>query len=113
MEGYDVIIGYRADDSYFSFARTFLANGMTVQQLERAMRLGKLGEQAVIISEKAFQALLFDGAERADGSLYYPLRTERDRRAREGLRSEILSETMEGLFLTDLMRGREYHGNHG
>lgn len=39
----DVIIGYRADDSYFSFARAFLENRISLGQLERAMKLGGLG----------------------------------------------------------------------
>ena len=44
---YDVIKGYRADDSYFSFASAFLNNTISLQQLEKAMLLGKLGEQIV------------------------------------------------------------------
>ncbi|MBQ8040804.1 MAG: DUF3990 domain-containing protein, partial [Lachnospiraceae bacterium] len=40
---YDVIKGYRADDSYFSFATAFLNNTISLSKLEKAMRLGKLG----------------------------------------------------------------------
>lgn len=36
---YDVIIGYRADDSYFTFAKSFVSNGISLQQLQLAMRL--------------------------------------------------------------------------
>lgn len=43
VNAYDLIIGYRADDSYFDFAASFLNNGISVQQLANAMRLGKLG----------------------------------------------------------------------
>ena len=39
----DVVIGYRADDSYFSFARAFLENRISLAQLERAMKLGGAG----------------------------------------------------------------------
>uniref|UniRef100_UPI003FEFBF15 DUF3990 domain-containing protein n=1 Tax=Dysosmobacter welbionis TaxID=2093857 RepID=UPI003FEFBF15 len=35
FENYDVIIGYRADDSYFSFASAFLNNTISLAQLER------------------------------------------------------------------------------
>ena len=56
---YDLIEGYRADDSYFSFSRAFLANGITLEQLRRAMRLGKLGEQVVLRTPAAFEALSF------------------------------------------------------
>lgn len=55
----DVIIGYRADDSYFSFARDFVKNSTTVSQLARAMELGKLGLQVVLHSEKAFEQLTY------------------------------------------------------
>lgn len=48
----DIIIGYRADDSYFSFARAFVGNGISLKQLGNAMRLGKPGQQYVLISEK-------------------------------------------------------------
>ncbi|MBR2627880.1 MAG: DUF3990 domain-containing protein, partial [Peptococcaceae bacterium] len=39
------MIGYRADDSYFSFANAFLNNTLSLRQLEKAMMLGKHGEQ--------------------------------------------------------------------
>ena len=58
---YDAIIGYRADDSYFSFARSFVMNTISIKQLGNAMRLGKLGEQIVLKSEKAFEAIRFSG----------------------------------------------------
>ena len=48
-KSYDVIKGYRADDSYFSFASAFLNNTISLSQLERAMVLGKLGEQVVAV----------------------------------------------------------------
>ena len=35
---YDVIIGYRADDSYFSFAQDFLNGTISYRQLSNAMR---------------------------------------------------------------------------
>lgn len=56
---YDVIKGYRADDSYFSFAAASLNNAISISQLEKAMVLGKLGEQIVVMSEKAFGAISF------------------------------------------------------
>lgn len=54
VNAYDLITGYRADDSYFDYAESFLNNGISVEQLARAMRLGKLGEQIVIKSQFAF-----------------------------------------------------------
>ena len=50
-KSYDVIKGYRADDSYFSFARDFISNTLSLKGLKQAMMLGKLGEQIVLKSE--------------------------------------------------------------
>ena len=57
VNAYDLITGYRADDSYFDYAESFLNNGISVEQLARAMRLGKLGEQIVLKSKFAFDRI--------------------------------------------------------
>ena len=54
----DVIVGYRADDSYFSFARAFVNNAISIDQLAEAMRLGELGKQIVLASPQAFAPAL-------------------------------------------------------
>ena len=55
----DVIVGYRADDSYFQYMVDFLHNGLSLERLNEAMHLGKLGEQVAIHSEKAICHLHF------------------------------------------------------
>ena len=82
ISGYDVIWGYRADDSYFSYAKDFLSNGISVEQLSQAMKLGELGEQIVLMSPKAFEKIKFIEYEIVDGSIYNPRRMERENRAR-------------------------------
>lgn len=82
ISGYDVICGYRADDSYFAYAKDFLNNTISVSQLSLAMKLGELGEQVVLKSQDAFSHIKFLGYEIADASIYYPQRMERERRAR-------------------------------
>ena len=79
----DVIIGYRADDSYFSFAKAFINNAIPLSSLEKAMKLGKLGIQTCIRSEAAFSRLCFLEAIPANGEEYYIRRSTRDRKARE------------------------------
>lgn len=54
---YDAIIGYRADDSYFSFAQDFINGTISYRQLNNAMHLGKLGQQFVLKSRKAFSLI--------------------------------------------------------
>lgn len=82
ISGYDVICGYRADDSYFSYAKDFLNNTISVSQLSRAMKLGELGEQIVLMSSKAFEKIRFVEYEVVDGSIYNSRRMDRENRAR-------------------------------
>ena len=97
----DVIVGYRADDSYFSFAQDFVNNTISVRDLNRAMHLGTLGEQVVLVSEKAFGQIIFDGYETADYREYYYKRMERDTQAREIYRRQRkdLSVLKDDLFV--------------
>lgn len=78
IDDYDAIIGYRADDSYFSFARAFANNEISLGQLNHAMRLGKLGEQFVLKSPKAFESIKFLSYKSADNTVYYARRKVRD-----------------------------------
>ena len=103
-DGYDIIRGYRADDSYFGFVRAFLENGITVGQLSRAMRLGNLGEQIMVKSEKAFSALRFTGYEIVPWTIYNARRLERDEAARADFRKESSERPSEGVYLIDIIR---------
>lgn len=58
---YDVIIGYRADDSYFSYVSDFISGNDTLEGLSRALKLGNLGIQVVPISKKAIERLKYLG----------------------------------------------------
>ena len=104
VNAYDLIIGYRADDSYFDFAASFLNNGISVQQLANAMRLGKLGEQIVIKSKYAFSLLHYDGFSIAEKEKYYVRRKARNDEA-DRLYSDILEEETDGLYILDIIRG--------
>lgn len=101
---YDVIKGWRADDSYFSYARAFLNNSISVEQLGQAMRLGNLGEQVVLKSERAFGRIRFTGVERAPYAQYGPLREARDREARLGYRKMLEEDPFGGLRIVDIVR---------
>ncbi|MBQ7226812.1 MAG: DUF3990 domain-containing protein [Clostridia bacterium] len=105
VEEYDVIIGYRADDSYFSFAKDFINNTISVQQLAEAMRLGELGIQIVLKSKRAFDTVKYISYELAECKEYYVKRVSRDKKAREsylsGHRHNLVSD---GLFVMDIIR---------
>ena len=104
VNAYDLITGYRADDSYFDYAEAFLNNTITVEQLSRAMRLGKLGEQIVIKSKFAFSKIRFEGFEVAEKGTYYVLRKARDDAAGQ-MYLDIQEEESDGLYIQDIMRG--------
>ena len=88
----DVIVGYRADDSYFSFARAFVNNAISLDQLAEAMR--------------------FQGCEIARASTYHVLRNERDRTAREAYRRNSAEADLDGLFMRDIIREKVTNDDH-
>lgn len=104
VNAFDLITGYHANDSYFDYAEAFLNNAITVEQLSRAMRLGKLGEQIVIKSKFAFSKIKFDGFEIAEKGTYYVLRKARDDAASQ-MYLDIQEEEADGLYIQDIMRG--------
>ena len=104
VNAYDLITGYRADDSYFDYAEAFLNNAITVEQLSHAMQLGKLGEQIVIKSKFAFSKIKYEGFETAEKDLYYVLRKARDDAANQTY-LDILEEETDGLYIQDIIRG--------
>lgn len=104
IEPYDVIIGYRADDSYFSFARAFLNNEISLSQLNYAMKLGKLGNQIVLKSPKAFEILRFLSYETVDHTVYYAKRKDRDETARASYLKELEKDDIDGIYLRDMIR---------
>ncbi len=80
---YDAIIGYRADDSYFSFAQDFINGTISYRQLSNAMRLGKLGQQIVLKSKTAFERIEFLYSEVATSEEWYAKKEFRDKSARK------------------------------
>lgn len=109
---YDVIIGYRADDSYFSFAQDFVSGVISLQKLAQAMRLGKLGEQIVLKSPKAFAQIQFAGYENADAEEYYIKKNEREREARRQYRRNKKEKAdVNELFILDIMREEIKNGD--
>lgn len=82
-ESADVMVGYRADDNYFSFARGFLNGTLSYGQLCRAIRLGGLGLQVVLKSREAFARIRPAGCERALRAEFLAARRRREDAARQ------------------------------
>lgn len=103
----DVIIGYRADDSYFSFAKAFLNGAIPLEALERAMRLGKLGEQVCLKSSRAFNLLQFIEPILVNGTVYFAKRMTRDNQAREQYQRLLVEPQQtdkDAVFIIDIIR---------
>ena len=105
LSSFDVVIGYRADDSYFTFAQDFISGVIPLSKLSEAMRLGHLGEQIVFKSPVAFSHIHFVDALPANASDWYEKKSARDREARRSYRAvKKQSELFNELFIIDIMR---------
>lgn len=101
---YDVVIGYRADDSYFSFAQDFINGTISYRQLNNAMHLGKLGQQFVLKSKQAFERIQFVGSEPARSSEWYAKKMLRDKTARREYFDTERNKRQRGdLYITQIM----------
>ena len=108
---YDIIVGYRANDSYFSYAGDFVNGTLSLFDLSEAMRLGKLGEQVVLKSKKAFDALTFVEAIKAPRLEYFAKYKQRDEEAR-GRYRQIASKPMaeNETYIIDIIRNNWKNG---
>lgn len=88
----DVIIGYRADDSYFTYAEDFINGAIYKDTLEAALRNGNLGIQVFIKSEKAFKALKQVGTPVEVPSKYKEYYEKRDKGARNKYREDKINQ---------------------
>lgn len=99
----DIVTGWRADDSYFTFVRNFLSGAITLTKLEEAMRLGRLGTQFVLKSRKAFLRMEFKEATVARASDWFAIKKGRDDEARRPYRDMRAVRERNGLYITRIM----------
>ena len=101
---YDLIIGYRADDSYFSFADDFIKGVISYRQLRNAMHLGNLGEQIVLKSKKAFEKISFVESDYVSAKEWYAKKAARDAIAREEyFHAERVNYQKGDLYITQIL----------
>jgi hypothetical protein len=86
-DDYDIIKGWRADSSYFSIVKYLIRDQLSLSRLDEALRLGNLGIQWCIKSERAFDMLKSDTNYKAIECLnvnkYIEKYTARDLKARD------------------------------
>jgi hypothetical protein len=106
---FDIIKGYRANDSYFQFTTDFVTDTITDDTLSKSIKLGNLGYQICIRSEAAIKSLKLleiikiAGAEYDDCKNRY---AENDRAARE-IADNYSKNKQSGKLLSDILR--EFH----
>lgn len=105
IDNYDVIKGYRADDSYFSFAQDFIMGSISYEKLCHAMYLGELGEQYALKSKKSFDIIKYVDFDVALADEYYVKKVQRDKEARRRYREyKGMLPTSEELYIVDVLR---------
>lgn len=68
LSDYDVIVGYRADDVYFSYARAYIDDEISLAELGQLMQEAEV--QYVLKSPKAFKAIQFRSVVSVDAAEY-------------------------------------------
>lgn len=99
---YDIIIGYRADDSYFSYASSFVENSLSYESLQKAMQLGNLGKQIVLVSDKAFINLKYINCISVNKNEYYAKYKSNDIAAREAYKN--IKSLDNEIYVIDIIR---------
>lgn len=84
----------------------FVSNALPMRSLSRALQLGKLGEQIVLVSEKAFARILFVDAVPVVKEDYYPKFLARDTKARRSFKEDIEKKKpyKDDIFVMDILR---------
>ncbi len=104
---FDIVIGYRADDSYFRFPEAFVRSEITLDSLNTIFQSGNLGKQYVVVSKRAFDLIRFlDYQEAFEESRddYYKRKNSADKVFADLLRSDRYSS---GTRLRDLIKDYE------
>ena len=109
----DIVIGYRADDSYFNYADSFVNNALSVRRLNEALLLGRLGMQVALRTERAFECLRYLGAEEVPWDEYHPRYVARDADARTQWREVVKKSprAADDMFAVDIIRRGLRHGD--
>ena len=79
-------------------------NQISLEQLSDAMRLGKLGEQIVLKSKQAFDAIKFKKYVIASSEEYYIKRKQRNESANKHFRERQVIDDINGVFMRDVIR---------
>jgi len=103
ISAYDIIEGYRADDSFFSYVEDFMSGEISKEELTQALRLGDLGVQVCLKSEASFKGIAFTNSYPASVSEYYDVAQQRDILARRAYQEMLVASSGVGVKVDDLL----------
>ena len=107
VSSFDIVIGYRADDSYFRFPEAFVRSEITLESLNKIFQAGDLGKQYVLISERSFGLVHFIDYQEVSGDSkedYYKRKNGADKVFTDLLNNDRYSK---GVRLRDLVINNE------
>lgn len=91
--GYDIIIGWRADSSYFQVAKRFVRNEFDYELISDLLKLGDLKQQVCVKSARAYAQLHECSKPKlVSHAKYYPMYAKRDNAARQQMQQLIESK---------------------
>jgi hypothetical protein len=108
VNAYDIIRGYRANDSYFQFATDFVTDTITLETLMKSNIAGNLGMQVCIKSEQAYRQIgkcveVYE-LSAADYEQCHNRYLSKDSDARK-MASDYSNEPQSGRLLSDILKG--------
>ena len=105
---YDLIFGYRCDDSHFKIVNDFLENKISFNKLSHFFMKDKDSKQLVLISKKAYSKLKFISYSIVKSKYYSSISINRDINIR--LHYQELKNTPnneDDIYLEDIMRRKD------
>ena len=104
VDAYDVVFGYRANDSYLAIAKQFARGEIGVGILVRLLKLGSFGIQVCVKSRLAYTRLRYLETSGVNYEQYHAQFISRDEDSRRSMRELInspendLSQTIESII---------------
>jgi hypothetical protein len=103
---YDIITGYRANDSYFQFTTDFVTDTITDETLKKSIKLGNLGYQICLRTDAAIKDLKLIDVIKIEGAEYGTFHNSyvlNDHNARD-IAENYSREKQSGRLLSDILR---------
>jgi len=103
ISDYDIIMGIRANDRFYSYMRAFITGAITKEAVAKLFGLGNWGVQICLKSETAFAKIKFIDYVGALSAIYYDNAFSRNKLAGELYKNLDRQTLRTGKFISDLL----------